>query len=93
MLTSGKTQLKWSTIWQPIAYLLPLALWATFGQELYFPNTVGENFMMLRTDVSGIVPHYVYLLALFVGAVLAVSLLYLLYNVVIKVKNKKNKTQ
>ena len=70
-----------------------MALWATIGQELYFPDTPGENFMALRTDVSGIVPHAVYLLALFTAAVLAITLIYGIYNVIKLIKNRKNTYQ
>ena len=86
MLLSGRVELKWKTIWQPIVGLLPMSIWATIGQELYFPNTIGENFMMLRTDTSGICPQWLYLLALFTAAVIAISLLYLIYYLVSKKK-------
>lgn len=89
MLFSGKTQLKWSTIWQPIVGLFPMAIWATIGQKLYFPNETGENFMALFTDVSGIVPHWVYLIALFTAAVIGVSLIYGIYNLVGYIKRKR----
>ena len=89
MLTTGRVELKWKTIWQPIVGLFPMALWATIGQELYFPDSPGENFMALRTDVSGIVPHAVYLLALFTAAVLAIALIYCIYNICVLVKNRK----
>lgn len=92
MLTTGRVTLKWKTIWQPIVGLFPMALWATIGQELYFPDSIGENFMALRTDVSGIVPHGVYILALFTAACLAIALIYLIYFICIKIKSKKLNT-
>lgn len=93
MLTTGKVQLKWKTIWQPIVGLFPMALWATIGQELYYPNTIGENFMALRTDVSGIVPHWVYLMALFTAAVLAITLIYGLYNLIVIINKKVSQSK
>ena len=90
MLTTGRVELKWKTIWQPIVALFPMALWATIGQELYFPDSIGENFMALRTDVSGIVPHAVYLLALFTAAVLAITLIYAIFSVVKLIKKKRD---
>lgn len=92
MLFSGKTQLKWSTIWQPIVGLFPMALWATIGQKLYYPNEIGENLMALFTDVSGIVPRWVYLLALFTAAVIGISLIYGIYNLIVYIKQKRKQS-
>ena len=91
MLVTNRVVLNWKTIWQPIVALFPMALWATIGQELYFPNEIGENFMALRTDVSGIVPHWVYIIALFIAAVLFVTLIYTIYNLVVYIRRKNNK--
>lgn len=93
MLLSGKVKLEWKSIWQPVVALLPMALWATFGQELYFPNEIGENFLMLRTDTTGICPHWVYLIALFIGAALAIAFIYLIYYGVSVVKSKKQQKE
>lgn len=93
MLFTGKTQLKWKTIWQPIVGLFPMALWATLGQKLYFPNETGENFMALFTDVSGVVPHWVYLIALFTAAVIGITLIYGVYNLVVYIKQKRLTTK
>ena len=90
MLTTGRVELKWKTIWQPIVALFPMALWATIGQELYFPDSIGENFMTLRTDVSGIVPHAVYILALFTAAVLAITLIYGIFSIVKLIRKKRS---
>lgn len=92
MLLSGTAILRWKTIWQPIVGLFPMALWATIGQELYFPNEIGENFMMLRTDTTGICPKWVYIIALLLAAVIAISILYLIYYLFNRKKNKSNKT-
>ena len=91
MVVSGTTKLEWKTIWQPIVGLFPMALWATIGQELYFPNEIGENYMFLRTDASAIVPQWMFIPALFIAAVLATSLTYLIYNAVINSKKKSEK--
>ena len=91
MIVSGTTKLEWKTIWQPIVGLFPMALWATIGQELYFPNEIGENYMFLRTDASAIVPQWMFIPALFIAAVLATSLTYLIYNAVINSKKKSEK--
>ena len=93
MLTSGKVSLEWKKLWQPIVALFPMAAWAAFGQELYFPNEIGENFLMLKTDTTGICPHWVFLIALFLGAALAITLVYLIYNCIVKLKTRKPKQQ
>ncbi|MBR3890589.1 MAG: YwaF family protein [Bacilli bacterium] len=89
MLVSGTTKLDWKNIWQPIIGLFPMALWATIGQELYFPDSIGENYMFLRTDTTGIVPHWLFIVALFLGASLAIALVYLIYNLAIKKITRK----
>ena len=92
MLVSKKVVLRWRDIWQPIVGLFPMAAWATLGQELYYPNTLGENFLMLRTDISDYAPQWMYVPALFIAASAAIALLYLIYWGAIKIKNKaKNK--
>ena len=89
MLISGKVQLPWKTLWQPIVALFPMAIWATIGQELYFPNELGENFLMLRTDTTGICPHWVFIVALFLAATIVISLVYLIYYLIVRAKDKK----
>lgn len=93
MITSGKTKLKWKTIWQPIVALLPLALWALIGQEMYYPGNVGENFLFLKTDISGFLPQWVLYPGLFVAATIAITLVYLICFIVraIKTNHKQNK--
>lgn len=93
MLVSKKVVLRWRYIWQPIVGLFPVAAWATIGQELYYPDGGGENFLFLRTDISAYAPQWLYIPALFIAAVSAISLLYLTYWLVIKINNKsKNQT-
>lgn len=89
MLTSGKVKLPWQTIWQPIIGLFPMALWATLGQNMYYGESMGENFLFLRTDVSGIVPHWVFIIALFLAACIAILLTYAVCFVVQKIKKTK----
>ena len=89
MLISKRVKLKWKTIWQPIVGLFPMALWATIGQELYYPNKIGENFMALRTDTTGICPHWLYIIALLTAALLAICLIYLIYNTIKYFNNKR----
>ena len=80
MLTSGNVKLEWRKIWQPMLGLIPMAIWATIGQEIYFPNELGENYMFLRTDTTGIVPHWVFIIALFLGASLIIAIIYFMYK-------------
>ena len=92
MLVSKKASLRWRDIWQPIVGLFPVAAWATIGQELYYHGEVGENFLMLRTDISAYAPQWLYVPALFLGACTAIAFLYLIYWLVIRIKEKsKNK--
>lgn len=88
MIVSGKTKLKWKTIWQPIVALLPLALWALLGQELYYPGKVGENFLFLKTDISSFLPQWTLYPGLFVVASVAITILYLICFIVKKIKTK-----
>ena len=90
MIVSGVSKLDWKNIWQPIIGLIPMAIWATIGQELYYPNELGENYMFLRTDTTGIVPHWLFIVALFLGFSLLISLVYFIYNFILnKLSNKK----
>lgn len=89
MLVSQKTSLKWKDIWQPIIGLFAVALWATIGQEMYYHGSVGENFLFLRTDISAYAPQWLLVPALLIAASAAISLLYLVYYIIIKLKNKK----
>lgn len=93
MLVSKRAVLKWRYVWQPIVGLFPVALWATIGQELYYPNTVGENFLFLRTDISAYAPQWLYIPALFIAAVIVISLLYLSYWLIIKIDNRSKSEQ
>ena len=88
MLVSKRVVLQWRDIWQPIAGLLPVAMWATIGQELYYPDTVGENFLFLHTDISAYAPQWLYIPSLFVAAVTEISLLYFVYWLIVKNKLK-----
>jgi RsiW-degrading membrane proteinase PrsW (M82 family) len=90
MIVSGISKLDWKNIWQPIIGLIPMAIWATIGQELYYPNELGENYMFLRTDTTGIVPHWLFIVALFIGFSLLIVLVYFIYNFILnKLSNKK----
>lgn len=93
MLVSKKVVLRWRDIWQPIVGLFPMAAWATLGQELYFPGVTGENFLFLRTDISAYAAQWMYIPALFIAAVAAFALLYLIYWGAEKIKSKKNTKQ
>ena len=93
MLVSKKVVLRWRDIWQPIAGLLPAAAWATIGQELYYPGERGENFMFLRTDISAYAPQWMWVPALLIAASIAIALFYLIYWLVIKIKNKPKSKQ
>lgn len=88
LLVSKRVVLRWRDIWQPIAGLIPVATWATIGQELYYPDTVGENFLFLRTDISAYAPQWLYIPTLFVAAVTEISLLYFVYWLFVKNKLK-----
>lgn len=92
MLVSKKVALRWRNIWQPIVGLFPLAAWATVGQELYYPNEVGENFLFLRTDISAYAPQWMFVPALFTAASISILLLYMIYwtarDISYKSKNK-----
>ena len=92
MLVSKKVVLRWRDVWQPIVGLLPVAAWATIGQELYYPDRVGENFLFLRTDISAYAPQWILVPAMFLTAAIVIALLYLIYWLVIKLKDRaKNK--
>ena len=93
MLVSGKVVLRWRDIWQPVVGLFVVALWATIGQELYYPDSVGENFLFLRTDISDVAAQWLLIPALFLAAVINIALLYLIYWLAIKLGQKlKNRT-
>lgn len=89
MVIGGFTKLEWRKIWQPIVGLFPMALWATIGQELYFPNEIGENYLFLRTDISGVAPQWMFIPALFIAAVLSISIIFGIYNIISKYKNSE----
>lgn len=92
MLVSQKVKLRWRDVWQPIAGLLPAAAWATIGQELYYPDSVGENFMFLRFDISAYAPQWMWVPALLIASAIVIALVYLLYWLVLKLKDRaKNK--
>ena len=89
MIVSGNVNLEWKGIWKPIVGLFPLALWATIGQELYYPDRTGENFLFLRTDISAYAPQWLLVPALFVAATIAITILYLICYLSKKIKRKK----
>ena len=89
MLVSKKVDLNWCSVWQPIVGLFPMALWATIGQELYYPNRTGENFLFLRTDISAYAPQWLLVPALFTAATIAILILYSICNLVKRIKIKK----
>lgn len=87
MLVSHQVALRWRDIWQPIIGLFAVAAWATLGQELYYPDSLGENFLFLRTDISAYAPQWLYIPALFTAATLAITLMYLVYWLIGKITN------
>ncbi len=92
MLISGKARLEWKTLWQPIVALFPMAIWATIGQEMFYPNEPGENFLMLRLDLQEMglnMERWVFLVLLFLIASSVIALLYLACNLIYKFKKKR----
>lgn len=90
-LISVKVKLEWKTLWQPILALFPMAIWATIGQEMFYPNEPGENFLMLRLDLAemGInMERWAYYVLLFLIASAVMALLYLVCNLLYKKKRK-----
>ncbi|MBR6737265.1 MAG: YwaF family protein [Clostridia bacterium] len=93
ILISGKVKLEWKTLWQPIVALFPMAIWATIGQEMFYPNEPGENFLMLRLDLQELgidMERWVFYVLLFLIATTVISLLYLMANAFYKRKINKN---
>jgi len=91
MLVSKKADLNWKSIWQPVVYLFPMALWATFGNVLYGDKAPGESFMFLKTDISSVAPQWMYIPALIIAAMLGTLLVYLIYNLIKKLNKKTAK--
>ena len=78
------------TVWAILAPLMFIIFpWATIGQELYFPNEIGENYLFLRTDISGVAPQWMFIPALFIAAVLSISIIFGIYNIISKYKNSE----